>query len=149
MGRILLVLLLVGCGQQQDETNHGYGWGYDQQSASGLRVRYVGQMLPPIELLDAAYLETAQCMQLEPPHGPLLIFANDVLDRFNAEGTFFLDTGTAVIDSFLNDNAQTLNPYLLWAFRHEMVHHILNETGFPIQRNRAHDSPFFESCAPR
>ena len=94
-----VLLILAGCGDQGDdlgaqavETNHGYGWHYDDESeTTGLRVRYSELGGFTIEEYDVEYLYTIGCVGVDAP-GPLLIqsaepvgarvWARDLLHRY-------------------------------------------------------------------
>lgn len=48
MRAVLLSLLLVGCGMDSPEwdDNHGYGWTFDVQCESGIKLRYTPTLYP-------------------------------------------------------------------------------------------------------
>jgi len=142
-GILALPLLLAACGQPVDGDNHGWGWQHDAQAADGLRVRYADDSTPRVDDIDAVYQAVAACMSVPLPHGPLLIFAPGILATTDVAGIGFLDTGTFVIDSSCIDLAAPGGQFTL---RHELVHYLLDQIGFPRDRNQAHDSPYFSAC---
>jgi hypothetical protein len=155
----VLLLALAGCGDgdfgssvsTKDDNNHGYGWGFDETVASGLRVRYANNDAPRLAVLDGFYSAVSLCMGVQPPPGPLIIIRDDIRKVYGEEGATFLESGTILLDSQITtlDWNSTL-PWMEQARefppRHEMVHHILAQLGFPEDRNRNHDSPYFAAC---
>lgn len=139
---IVVTLLLVGCGNEQSSTNNGYGTTYDESTPYGLRVRYVDSHSPRIETLDAIFKEVAACMGSSLPNGPLVIFAGEITSNEDVPGIYLPASGTIVI---LNSLAFD-QPGGYWTVKHEFVHHILHLSGFPLDKNKAHDSPYF-ACA--
>lgn len=141
---ILPLLLLVGCGGGGDPaqidpdiiSNYGYGYGYNYiDHNTGLRVSFLQPepaahyTLP--EIINA-YISVQTCANLYAP-GPLVIVADRLQDG-RSGGNHYWKTGTIVIaDKF--------------SLRHEMIHYLLQQTGFPRDRNNQHDSILFTICS--
>jgi hypothetical protein len=150
---LLLLAALAGCGAQTIDDNHGYGYAFDEQAASGLRVRYANANPPRIATLDSLYVGVAICMGVEVlPTGPLVILKDGLIASAGHDAMTLLDTGTILQDSQITtfDWSDAAIEFVVQArastLNHEMVHFLLKETGFPDDRNSAHDSPFFDSC---
>lgn len=151
----IVLSLLIGCGggNAPPPDNHGYGFAFDAASPiSGLRVRYANDQQPRVDTLDVLYAGVAQCMAVTPaPPGPLVLLITDARLKGPSDGFTFLDTGTVVVDAQITTFDWTsTNPSIIHAkafqLKHEFVHYLLSVTGFPVDRNVAHDSPFFDSC---
>jgi hypothetical protein len=144
----LLFLLLAACGggnQDANDDSGGFGKSFDARVANGLRVRYANDRPPRIDKINAFYIEVADCMGLQPEPGPLVIIVEGLIDQFGANGKLYYPE-TIVIDA----QVTTIFPFELTAiaypFKHEFVHYLLNRSGFPQDRNFAHDSQFFDLC---
>lgn len=154
---LVLLPLLVGCGQPQEQAddNHGYGWRYDLTAADGTRLRND----PPSRVLDQAdmedfiakpYGEVEKCVEIL-TGGPLVVMIPT--GSTEVRGITYLHSGTIVMhdDSALDGwftvplPDGTLGPYS--ALRHEYVHYLLHASGFPDDLNAAHKSPLFMQCA--
>ena len=134
---------VTGCAMPSGETiddNHGYGLSFDESSADGLRVRYANSNPPRVFLVDATYRDVASCMGVQAlPTGPLVIFQDGLIARYAdptlgkiGDGLTWLDTGTIVLDSTMTVIDWSGTAFIKWhPMRHEMVHFLLHETGFP------------------
>lgn len=149
MRLLALLLVLTACGGDAQDKSGGFGDSFDERAASGLRVRYANDSPPRLTTIDGYYRAVAACMGISPlPTGPLVIIAADVLKNSGVDNKIFFPE-TIVIDA----QVTTIDPNGLGAgamefpFKHEMIHFLLNVTGFPVDRNTNHDSPFFDSCA--
>ena len=133
----ILLALLTGCGNYQpDESlqsqdNHGYGWEFDVQGESGLKLRY-SPWLPGGPLADVTRYErdfafVESCTGISAP-APFVIIGK-------IPGFFYEDPSLIVIDEYGLDTR---------AYTHEIVHYLLKvSTGSP---DPEHQSPFFETC---
>lgn len=142
------IALLAACGSNETADNHGYGWEFDEQAPSGLRVRYAG-VTPRIEMsyIDALYAEVSQCTGV-PAHGnPLIVFVESdalVMNGNYSAGVIFRDTGLILIDK----KAAADYWYLFRSTaRHELTHWLLNGV-IGDEDHRNHTSVFFASCNP-
>lgn len=123
---VLAVLLLTACG---DDNNHGFGYHYDFETASEMRVRYEPGTLEarshrtPAEL-DRAYRETAECIGLPIRRGGFLIIVKPEQLPAGVGGWAF-ESGTLLID--MNDlilESMWLESGHPWqsTLRHEFIH---------------------------
>lgn len=131
---LCLVLLLVGCGQSQNSDNYEYGWNYDEQGTTGIRVRY-SEYSPSLSDIEAMYNSLCACLGVTPPPGPLIIFAPLPNGIF---GKYLYDTRTIIVDD-------TLSPPDFY-LRHEMKHHVLSYAGVPFDENDSHEHIAFLTC---
>lgn len=150
---LFLLLFVAGCGapsEQVDNDNHGYGWQYDEIASSGLRVRYANDNPPRLATFENLYYTVATCMGIEVlPTGPLIIIKDGLISSAGHDAMTFLDTGTILLDSqitTLDWSPAAPVPAPPYAIKHEIVHYLLEQIGFPRDRNAAHDSPYFDSC---
>lgn len=154
---LIAFLFFCGCGSQQQapapDDNHGYGYRFDAITPSGLRIRYdttllylafLGDAPDAAASMDRAYSETEQCTGLTGP-APLVIIVplRGFLFTYgtHTRGYTFLDTNTVLIPDLAFSPDE-----LSWILRHEFTHIVLNENGYPADRNAAHDSPLFSTC---
>lgn len=144
---IICLILLVGCGNNTD-VNHGYGYFYDSIGVSGLRLRHPdGDPMPSISDVELLYIQTAQCMGLDPfaYSAPLVVITDNMpsnSDNAQPYGAIYLDSALILIRTGMHNNPQA------WAtYKHEFVHHFLHQSGFTREENSRHNSPFFENCA--
>jgi hypothetical protein len=149
----LLALVLLGCANPAAD-NHGYGWHYDFETASGVRVRYdpgtlAGSATP--SYFETAYRETAACLHVSPvPPGPLIVIVPPMALPLDHGGQTFLDTGLILISdpwlqyelSLLAVPGRTVQSRL----RHEIVHYLLIHLGASAAVQWAHDHPAFTTC---
>ncbi len=152
----LLILLVAafwsgvaGCGRAEPETadNHGYGWEYDLSGASGLRLRYdpavPASEQADLEVFERALAEVSACVGLAAP-GPLVVVVpRGSLDErsgappppgLHVGGLYYFDTDLVVVTASLA------------ALRHELVHYLLDQHGYPVDRNREHAHDAFTAC---
>lgn len=141
MTAFFVAVLLGGCGSEVGQSNHGYGYHYDEAGSSGLRVRWNGQPAPTFAQIESLYIETQACTGITAT-GPLLIFVHDTFGANFVYGQTFLDTGTVLISSLLDPDPQLS----FWTYKHEFIHHLLHQSGFPVDQNAAHQSPLFTTC---
>ena len=143
------MILLIGCGNNADN-NHGYGYFYDTTGATGLRLRHApGQPLPTIADIDLIYVQTSQCMGLDPAiyGAPLVVITDDMPknnDGGKPYGAIYLDTGLILINAVLKDTDDAF-----WTLKHEFVHYFLHQSGLEKEENVRHRSIFFERCSQR
>jgi hypothetical protein len=143
-----LALALGGCARGgSDNDNHGYGWSYDATGASGLRVRYE-ESVPEAERADLAVFETAYaeveaCLG-SAARGPLVV----VVRRGTLDGQSGVNPppGAHVGGLYYFDTDLVLVTDSLYALRHEFVHYLLDQSGLPVGRNRAHQHDAFADC---
>jgi hypothetical protein len=146
---LLLAILATGCakGPQASADNHGYGWEYEAAGASGVRFRYQPQVAADeragLDTFEAAYAAVEACLG-RAAHGPLVVVVpRGTLDGAagvqpppgqHVGGLYFFDTDLVVVTASL------------YALRHEMVHYLLDQSGFPMDRNRNHQHAGFTDC---
>jgi hypothetical protein len=148
---LLLVLAagLGGCGaaDRPAADNHGYGWEYDQTGASGLRLRYEEAVASDdraaLQVFEAAFGRVEACLGIA-AGGPLVVVVpRGALDGrsgvtpapgYHVGGLYYFDTDLVVVTESL------------YALRHELVHYLLDQAGFPVQLNRAHEHAGFANC---
>jgi hypothetical protein len=159
MKRVLFVcLVLAGCGSEQStpqsqdraqaiSTNYGYGWSVDDESPSGLRVRYLNDGTPRIAVVEHEYDRVLDCVitHYYPAFSrdiarPLFIFLPGP-PQANDGGLSLPLTNTEVVDG---DNSIEMQLVIV---RHESVHQILRANGFPEDKNFNHESPAFDNTA--
>lgn len=174
---LALCSLLAGCGDTGGPTdardaaaiaiatNHGYGYGYDLISPDGVRFRNDPMLMPPLDqaafdsIVVWAYRETETCTGIT-VSGPLIILvemdADEIARGFQGLGTGrdFTDTGTIIITRsaitdpyYFTGNPETGRLPGTSVLRHEIVHYLLAESGFPYDLNYAHQSPLFHACS--
>ncbi len=141
----LLVLSLVGCGDAYDPAadNHGYGWAYDAEGETGLRLRWEPTVpaQPGIDLawFETRYRETATCLGIDPPPvGPFVIVIP--YPTVDGHGGWYWADPPLVLVTDGGFNVGFAEAYMDNAARHEFVHYLLGRTG--------HDHPGFAACAP-
>lgn len=151
MNRILLCLLLVGCGTQESP-NHGFGYSYDEQGKTGIRVRYLDDTSPHLAFVEQMYRETMTCAGIDAP-GPLVIFVppgsiKDA-DNINVNGKTYLDTGTIILDNdaCINGVLCKILAFQGHVMKHEDVHWLLHWSGKLTEEQQfAHDATEFTTC---
>lgn len=143
-----IAIALAGCGgAQQDIPCHGYGCEYDLIDADGTRFRQGADLLTAAEferLVVAPYREVERCVQVL-TGGPLVI----VTDAPRAEappayGKTYLEGEPTIL---IDPSWVEFGPAAVSGLKHEYVHYALRALGFPMERNRDHDSPLFMQCA--
>jgi hypothetical protein len=143
---VLLSLLMTGCGKEGNN-NHGYGYYYDAIGETGLRLRHAeDQSLPTITDIESLYFQVANCMGLDVAAyaAPLVVMAENPIkypEGTSSYGVTYLDTGLILIrKDIFNVNESW------WLYKHEFVHYLLQQTGFPSDNNLNHLSSFFRDC---
>jgi hypothetical protein len=142
-------LALAGCGRADEAGagNHGYGWSYEAASGSGLRLRYDDAVAAAdragLAVFEAAYADVQACVG-RTARGPLVVVVprGALDDRSGAARP----AGTHVGGLYYFDTDLVLVTDSLYALRHEFVHFLLDQSGFPLDLNRAHDAPAFTDC---
>lgn len=148
MRLLALLLLLTACGGEAQDNSGGFGNSFDERAESGLRVRYANGDPPRLSTINALYLQVAACMGVPPEAGPLVVIVQGLVLKIGADGQIYYPK-TIAIDAQVTTgdwSPAATNPAPPYIFKHEMVHYLLNRSGFPRDRNNAHDSPFFDSC---
>lgn len=131
---LLLLAALAGCGVEKIDDNHGYGWQYDAQGASGWLLRYTpsvvaGDPLSDVHQYDAAFAAVETCTGISAPAPPFVIVLS--------QGSLGTDSGGGVVlgryfrNPVLIVTAQTdqvvIDPSIpLIPFRHETIHYLLD-----------------------
>lgn len=151
----IVALFVVACGshntQQEsaiDNTNLGYGYSFDAITPSGLRLRYMPgtpQILPlgtadyRAAMMDSDFADAEDCVQLQGPPPLIIVVIGGTLAPYNGEEISNTDT-------VIMEDTGTIQGFE-WLLRHEFIHALLAANGFPPDRNAAHDSPLFTTCA--
>ena len=151
---ILVLVLLAGCGQQEEQaddgaaTNYGYGYNFDAITPSGLRLRYYtasttmpfGDATYRATAMEQSFSQVKACTGLD-GNPPLVIIVPAGTFDPSDEFTYFA-TNTILIE---DGNHSWI--YFEWLLQHGMVHALLASNGFHNDANAAHESPLFELCA--
>lgn len=135
MRLIFLLVFLAGCGSSGEENsnNHGYGFEFDLQGATGLKLRYTpvlqaGSQFAGAEFYESEFQRVEDCTGIQAP-APFVI----VVGNLTTGGRYH--SGPPLI--LLLDAT--------W-FGHEAIHYLLDHsTGNP---DTNHNSPLFNQCAP-
>ena len=141
---LLFLPLLAACGSNSGQDNHGYGYQYDAIGTTGLRVRFDGQPAPTLAEIEQLYIETETCTGIQAT-GPLVILQPGTFETADGAvvyGRTFLDTGTVLISSLIDPDPKAGYYY----YKHEFIHYLLHQSGFPFEQNAAHQSPLFNLC---
>lgn len=144
---VVVALALAACGRAEPaDDNYGYGWSYDEIAASGLRLRYDAAVpsgdRAPLAIFEQALAETETCAGLAAAGPLVVVMPRGSLDGggvtpppgAHVGGLYYFDTDLVVVSDSL------------YALRHEFVHYLLDQAGFHVARNRAHDHPAFDAC---
>jgi hypothetical protein len=148
---LLVCLVLIGCGQQPANDNHGLGFGFDEQGATGVRVRYLDDNSPRLSYVETQWTFTTECINqktgftYETP-APLVIFIPD--SDFTEMGQQ-LD-GTVTIEKQIVDSDIGI-PGMRWTLakvmHHEFIHWITRYHGLLTEdQQRTHASNLFFDC---
>lgn len=153
----MALLVLQGC---EPSDNHGYGWHYDWQGESGLRVRVEdGAERPQLDtikpdqseedvaflLTESAYLRTIECTRLAPPtFAPLVIFTANTLDTADHAGQsrYYRDTGLIVVRSL----PEYPRNWSIVLFKHQLIHLLLHQAQAPADQDESHGAAVFSEC---
>lgn len=135
-GFLAILLVLAGCGGHDPANNHGYGFAFDIQGASGMQVRYdpteVSRGIPqtPVTLLEQFYAEVQACTGLSAP-APFVIFVSNA-QLGELDGFYYSDPSLVLVKG-------------LFIFKHEVIHYLLdaNTGNLDIE----HRSPLFHKCS--
>ena len=133
---LLALLFLAGCGGSDYEPatdNHGHGYQFDAQGASGLKLRYTPVFDASHPFSDVAFYERVfedmqRCAGLSAP-APFVI----VIAQRTPAGIYYSDPPLVTID----ENVLSL--------RHEIIHYLLDYATGDI--DAAHGSPLFAKCS--
>lgn len=130
-------MAVTGCGggSVDQDNNHGFGWQFDVQGSSGLRVRYDpeelrrGFLQTPIHIFESQYNEVQKCAGFYAPP-PFVIFVSDEsLPDYG--GFYYSDPPLITIKG-------------LFIFKHEVIHYLLDyNTG---NLDPSHASPLWGRC---
>ena len=138
-------LVAAGCGveEESDSNNHGFGWGYEAQATNGLTLRNEPDVVEPIDVAVLAdiYDQTQACTGISMP-GPFVIVVAKQLDEHGQPGGEFSGL------TFYGPPLVLITQGVIWTSvaQHEFVHYLLDQSGFPRERNQVHDSPLFTEC---
>lgn len=149
---LIAACLLSGCGMWVEPVgvvNHGYGYEYDAISAHGLKLRYTPLLAANdpranASLYQRAYDAVELCTLLSaPPPMTIIVQHGTVKNEFGdpVYGQYEMPTPADPAPLIL----VTYTDWLLWAFMHESIHHLLLvNTG---DADHDHASAFFMTCA--
>jgi hypothetical protein len=134
---LFLVLLLAGCGSGGDNSlrveNHGYGFEFDAQGTTGLRLRSSGSAFSDVTYYEATFAEVKTCAGIEAP-APFVILTS--LD--GPTGVYYSAPSLILLDM---KHLSTENSSL---FKHEVVHYLLDHSTGDADPN--HTSALFAKC---
>lgn len=142
---IATCVFAAGCAVEEgsDSNNHGFGWEYEGQAANGLTLRNEPDVAEPIELAVLAdiYDQTQACTGISVP-GPFVIVVAEQVDEHGQPGGQFSGL------TFYGPPLVLITQGAIWTSvaQHEFVHYLLDQSGFPRERNEVHDSPLFTEC---
>ena len=141
-----LALALAGCGGDLAEDNHGYGWAYDLEGATGLRLRY-SAALPPqdpsfVQQYEEAFAIIQACAGMTAPPPFIILVPLDSLppqpDGTEVRGRYYLNPSLLVVEGSGTGHTSTV--------RHEAKHHVLfSATG---DADPFHRHPLFDPLSP-
>ena len=145
---ISTALALSGCGAaERSADNHGYGWGYDEVGASGLRLRYDPAVTEasryPLAVFEGAFATVVACLERDAP-GPLVVVVP--FGSLDGNPGFAPPPGAHVGGLYYFDTDLVVVTESLYALPHELVHYLLDQARFPVDRNRSHQDPGFDRC---
>jgi len=143
---MLCLVVLIGCGNDSNQendsgNNFGYGFHFDVQGSTGLKVRWENTSGLGLSTLEDIYIGIMSCAGATVT-GPLLIFQPDIQERFGHVGVYFYNTNTVAIDS-----DQPLNSTGQEVLRHEYTHHVLKLSGADFNQNENHGHVAFTNCS--
>ena len=135
---VLMSFALAGCGVSDESAhNHGYGFAFDVQGVTGLKVRYdpeelrQGFLQTPTDVFEAQYFEVEECTGLTAPAPFVIVVSEDALgDR---GGFYYSDPPLITIKG-------------LFIFKHEAIHYLMDYNTGDLDSN--HSSPLWAKCAP-
>lgn len=143
---VFSLLIVCGCGSEAGQTNHGYGYDYDVSGVTGLRARYPTDQpqLPAVSNIEQLYQQVEACTGIT-ASGPLIIFTHPIPTSLNyAPAATYLDTGTILVDTWISTDLTLTQVFQV--YKHEFVHYLLHQSGFPDELNSSHQSQFFIDC---
>jgi hypothetical protein len=138
-------VVAAGCAveEEPDSNNHGFGFEYEARATNGLTLRNEPNVVEPIGLAVLAdiYDQTQACTGITVP-GPLVIVVAEPVDEQGQPGGKFFGL------TFYGPPLVLITQGAIWTSvaQHEFVHYLLDQSGFPRERNEAHDSPLFTDC---
>lgn len=129
--RYLFVIFLAACGSGNDQPNdnHGYGFQFDVQSTTGMKLRGAAD----IHVLDVAYEFVEGCTGLSAPPPFVIIVAPHSLDDGQWNGAYWDDPPLVLLDPSEGD-----------ASKHEFIHYLQDVVQHVQDTN--HTSPLFAKC---
>jgi len=145
---LFTILLLVGCGgaDVNSDNNHGFGFEFDAQGESGMKLRSSPHNVQPtefstVEYYEGQFTELLKCTGLDAPVPPFVIL-DEVLDRelFGKDPSGVTLAGWAFVDPPLI----VLDFRYGYLFKHEALHYLLDYTTGNSDPN--HSSPLFSLC---
>lgn len=141
---LLITTLLAACGgggerQNEPPNNHGYGFHFDVQGASGLRLRYTPTLNASNAQASAAFYEDVflnvmRCtgISVEMPPFVIIVPVGSLDGVTKRSGLYFSNPPLIVVESAV-------------AFEHEAIHYLREKlNGDP---DGAHTSPMFGNCS--
>lgn len=134
---MLIGLAVAACGgmSSEDANNHGFGWQFDVQGPTGLKVRYdpaeLKQGFPqtPIHIFENQYNGMQKCAGLYAPP-PFVIFVTEE-SLPNNGGWYYSSPPLITIKG-------------LFVFNHEVLHYLLDMNTGDLDPN--HLSPLWQKC---
>jgi hypothetical protein len=141
---VVVCLAAAGCGADGDNAslkdNHGFGWHFEAQGANGVILRNAPGVVAPVTVAVLAdiYDQTQACTGLNAP-GPFVIVVAEAVDG---------PGGNTIGRTYYQPPLVLITEGWSWidTARHEFVHYLLDQAGFPRELNSAHHSPFFTDC---
>lgn len=138
MRYLFVILLLAGCGKA-DSNNHGYGYEYDVQGATGLKLRSSAldpadpdfQALSTPPYYENAWSKTQECTALSAT-APFVILVKVGALGSDKAGLYLPDPSLILLDVHA------------YGVRHEMVHYLLDVNTGDLDPD--HKSHFFADC---
>lgn len=137
--------LLAACGANTDRPDPGYG--FSEQGASGLRVRYSIAADPRIAWHEYVWEKVKGCTWLEAP-APIVIYVTDSgpycgYDGEYINGCALLQSGRVIMENQFSNGDMT--PTVPVA--HEFVHWLTHWNGtLTIEQQFNHESNLFLTC---
>lgn len=144
-----MVAAVVSCGGGDvDEAadNHGWGWHYDAQGETGIRLRNAQPERYSMAQYESDWVQVQSCMGIAVDEAPLVIQRQSLPlgDDFGPldYGGTYLDTG--LILHYAAEGMDTMDSKHA---RHEFVHYIRMRQGAADAEHRTHDHWSYRNCA--